>query len=402
MLPPRKIGIVSTLWTADMHRLTRGALSYADTHPRMVLREFHLTRDFGTSPEAATSLSALQKWNPDGLLCFLEQRELDHLRRLLARPRPIVSMCATRPMPGVAVVAGDFAVQAKVVVNHLQHQGLRSLAMLLLENVPNMQVNLINVFNRVAQPAKPKQSTFFHEVSPAVLDDAEADIAPIPRQLADWLRQLPKPSGVFCPQAGGGGYLIRVCQALGLDVPKDIRVVGSDDADVCLGCTPTLTSALCNGTQIGFEAMHVLEPMLQGAPAPADIVRIGAIDLHVRESSGRLRAEICDIAAALDHIDQQACHGLSVKQLVIKTQNVSVVTFHKHFFAATGKTPGAAILQRQLEEAQSLLARTELSMTLIADHCGFSGSSDFARRFRAETGVTPSDYRQQHLNDNRA
>ena len=397
MLHTRRVGIVSPVWTAEVHRLTRGALSYADSHPGIVLREFHVTRDFKPAAGSPAGLPALFKWQPDGLLCYFEQRELEHLLRLLPRKIPLVNACASRPQPGVAVVAGDFPTQARTVVNHLQHQGLRSLALLMLEDVPNMQTNMVDAFNRLVRPTNPAAASFFQEIPPALLDDLEAPVRPVPPRLAAWLRKLPKPVGIFCPQSGGGNYVVRVCHALGLAMPKDIRVVGADDADISLACSPTLTSVISNSNQIGQESLRVLDQMMAGQPAPPEIVRIGTSDLHVRESTGLLRGEICDIAAALDYIEQKACHGISVKQLVQDTQNVSAVTFYKYFLAATGSTPGAAILHRQLETARSLLARSELSLTMIADHCGFGGSSDFSRRFRAVQGVTPTDYRKQQI-----
>jgi len=81
--------------------------------------------------------------------------------------------------------------------------------------------------------------------------------------------------------------------------------------------------------------------------------------------------------------------------LLESTQQVSSKTFHTHFKAATGQTPGEAILSRQLEEAQRMLAQTELSITLVAERSGFGSSSDFSRRFRLLEGKSPTEYRQE-------
>jgi LacI family transcriptional regulator len=201
--------------------------------------------------------------------------------------------------------------------------------------------------------------------------------------------------GVICATLGGGGYLIRVCHELGLRVPEDVAVVGQDDTDLAIASQPPLTTVLPAAQQIGREAMLLLDQMMDGKPAPKEPVRHDAMDLHVRESTGLKRAAICDIAAALDYINQHACHGVSVEQVIKETQRVSKVTFHKHFQAATGQSPGEAIQQRQVEEARRLLANTELSVTTIAENCGFSDSSNFARNFRALQEMTPMEYRKQ-------
>ena len=86
--------------------------------------------------------------------------------------------------------------------------------------------------------------------------------------MATWFRRLPKPSGVFCAEMGGGGYAIRVCHALGLRVPEDIAVIGSDDTEVSLASHPTLTSVIPVGEGIGAEAVRVHTQMMSGKPIP--------------------------------------------------------------------------------------------------------------------------------------
>jgi LacI family transcriptional regulator len=339
-------------------------------------------------------VSRLLAWNPDGVLSLLENEELEGLFRLLPHPLPVASLSAVQGRPGVAVVAASFAAEAEMVIRHFRQQGLRSLAFLTLESEEQMQTTMSETFVRIALPPDGYQATFSEVVDSGLLDDPDAPVAPLPARLAAWLRGLPKPCGVFCPQMGGGGYVIRACHSLGLRVPQDIAVVGTDEADFCLACNPTLTSVAPVGDKIGFEAMRILDQMMDGDPGPGR-VRLDAVDLHVRQSTGLQRAHVCDIASALEHIHQHACDGLSVAQLLQATQQVSSKTFHSHFKAATGLTPGQAIQQHQLEEARRLLAETGLSVTLVAEKSGFGSSSDFARRFRATEGMSPSEYREK-------
>jgi len=224
--------------------------------------------------------------------------------------------------------------------------------------------------------------------------DLERSVEPVPPPLAQWLTRLPKPAGVVTVDYGGGNYLVRVCHALGLRVPGDVAVIGVDDVDLCLSSNPTLTSVEAASEIIGFEAMKTLDRMMQGNHPPNPMIRVEAVDLHVRQSTGKKLAEVCDIAGAMTYINQYACHGLTVERLLQETQRVSKMTFHKHFVAATGQTPGEAIRQRQFAEARRLLADTKLSITLVAEQSGFGSSSDFARAFRAVEGMTPRAYRE--------
>lgn len=69
--------------------------------------------------------------------------------------------------------------------------------------------------------------------------------------------------------------------------------------------------------------------------------------------------------------------------------------FARMFKQATGYPPHRYVLHRRLIRAQYLLTETLLNMTEIALRCGFGSSSHFSNRFRAETGVSPTEYRTQ-------
>jgi LacI family transcriptional regulator len=217
----------------------------------------------------------------------------------------------------------------------------------------------------------------------------------VPEVLAKWLHSLPKPIGIMSPELGGGGYLIRCCRALGLVVPEEVAVVGSDEMDLSLANDPTLTSVVPAVETIGFEAMRLLTNMMEGATPPALTVRLRCADLQVRESTGLRRPDICDIAGALQCIEQNACRRITVKQLIKQTQHVSRVTFHRRFLEVVGKTPAEAIRERKLQEVRRLLAGTELPVAMVADLCGFRTPKEMARAFRVAEKMTPRDYRRE-------
>jgi AraC-like DNA-binding protein len=190
------------------------------------------------------------------------------------------------------------------------------------------------------------------------------------------------------------GLAGELARRLGLRVPEDVAVVGSDDTDLSLASEPTLTSVLLNLERIGFEGMSVLMKLIAGEPRPAPTIRLRCADLHVRESTGNRRPEICDIASALTCIQEHACRGITVGEVIRQTQRVSRVTFHRRFLETVGQTPAQAIRERQLQEVRRLLASTELPITMVSELCGFSSAKVFARSFREAEKVTPRDYRK--------
>lgn len=60
----------------------------------------------------------------------------------------------------------------------------------------------------------------------------------------------------------------------------------------------------------------------------------------------------------------------------------------------TGRTFTELVTERRISHAQSLLAETALRIAEIARAVGFRDEGYFARRFHAQLGITPSEYRK--------
>jgi LacI family transcriptional regulator len=289
-------------------------------------------------------------------------------------------------------VLGDISSFLELAIGHFRHLGLRSFAMFLTEEGTILEERLVKPFRKMV---KSGHSTSF--VTPADRDtvwNPEAEVRPLGGKLASWLRSLPKPVGVVCPQLGGGGYLIRCCKALGLRVPEDVAVIGSDDTDLSLASNPTLTSVVLSMDLVGVDAVRILADMIAGKKPASSTIRLKSAQLTVRESTGRRRPEICDIAGALECIQNNATRGINVEQVMRQTQRVSRVTFHRRFREATGKSPAEAIRDRQLDEVRRLLISTELPVAMISDLAGFSSPKVLARTFRDVEKTTPRDFRR--------
>lgn len=72
---------------------------------------------------------------------------------------------------------------------------------------------------------------------------------------------------------------------------------------------------------------------------------------------------------------------------------VSARTLTRRFKMAAGLSISGYTQQRRLDEAQSLLRRTNLSVTEVAFAVGLNDPSHFTRVFRKQMGLTPTGYR---------
>lgn len=73
--------------------------------------------------------------------------------------------------------------------------------------------------------------------------------------------------------------------------------------------------------------------------------------------------------------------------------------FRRSFRTHTGLTPQRYRLLQQVERACQLLGDTSLPVGAIAERLGFSSQAYFARRFRKETGFSPTVWRRRALGE---
>ncbi|UYQ66784.1 helix-turn-helix transcriptional regulator [Streptomyces peucetius] len=71
--------------------------------------------------------------------------------------------------------------------------------------------------------------------------------------------------------------------------------------------------------------------------------------------------------------------------------------FVRAFKAVYGQTPGQYLTRRRVERAEEMLRTADLSVTEICGLVGFSSLGTFSARFKKQTGLSPSEYRAEHV-----
>ena len=78
--------------------------------------------------------------------------------------------------------------------------------------------------------------------------------------------------------------------------------------------------------------------------------------------------------------------------------NTSVSTLNRRLKNMSGLTATTYIRNRRILMAKRLLETTDQTVSEIEVQCGFNTSGHFSRVFKAETGISPLDYRHQSRN----
>lgn len=105
------------------------------------------------------------------------------------------------------------------------------------------------------------------------------------------------------------------------------------------------------------------------------------------------RAHFGSLQKVIEHIETRFVDEIEAEELA-KLAGLSVPHFNRLFRKVLRLSPMEYVLSLRVQEAQRLLATTQLSLGEIAAATGFYDQSHFTKRFRKVTGVTPSEYRR--------
>ena len=106
----------------------------------------------------------------------------------------------------------------------------------------------------------------------------------------------------------------------------------------------------------------------------------GWIDYHAR------MARV--VAYVHEHLDEP----LDLQRLA-DVAHLSPCHWHRVYQALHGETIAATVRRLRLHRASGYLATTNLSVESISKRCGYPNAQSFTRTFRAQYGVSPSQYR---------
>ncbi len=92
-------------------------------------------------------------------------------------------------------------------------------------------------------------------------------------------------------------------------------------------------------------------------------------------------------------IDEHYNQKITVEELA-EMAGYSYHHFRHLFKRQYGISPIAYLLRKRVERACQLLLHSKLSVTAIAEACGFSSDAQFSTLFKREQGVSPRQFRQ--------
>jgi len=366
----------------------QGIARYARNHGRWLIRHMPHNEMPVLNPNVPW------KWEWDGVIARIANRRLRNLVKRLNLPT--VDIMGAMQLDDVVVVDADHQRIVELATDHLLSGGLTHLAFC---GVPGLAFSdqRQRMFEDVPLPQRITRHVYRvpkgRSGSPTASNQRWwRDL----KSMRAWLERLPKPVGIVACNDTRARHVAEVCLAAGLDVPRDVAVIGVDNDDlICEISTPRLSSVDPNAETIGYEAARALDELMDGRKPRRRPIRISPLGIERRGSSDVQAFDHRDIDEAIRFIREHSDDGINVSNVVAKI-GVSRSTLERRFRDLLGCTVHEYIHRRRMERVRRLLLETNYTAARIAEMTGFSTSTYFGATFRKHTGMTPGQFRRKH------
>lgn len=210
--------------------------------------------------------------------------------------------------------------------------------------------------------------------------------------LGDWLKSLAKPAALLAANDETAARVLRTARREGLETPRDIAVLGIDDNTAF--CEPLALDSIAIDFRAGGRlAAELLERILRKRlPIRPAVNYYGITGIGARGSSVRVGASFELVRSALAFIDERACSGIGVDD-VVRHLGVSRRLADLRFREALGSTIADCIRSHRLREAKRLLAETDTPIANIAGAVGLSSANHLKNIFMRHVGTTMRAFR---------
>jgi len=221
--------------------------------------------------------------------------------------------------------------------------------------------------------------------------------------LGDLLERLPGPLGVFCEDDASAVEVIEASQTLGLDVPRDVGVLGVLDMPLFRQSTTVPISSI----RVDFDAYacrvcDLLAAQMDGGKSTdrladgltCEPVLMQPEGVITRDSTDTIAARTPAVVRTLHHLMAHYAEPISVADMVA-VSGVSQTGLYAAFHKDVGQSPGSILTQIRLEKAKRKLRETSDKLDAVAVACGFGERITLYRQFKQHTGLSPNAYRKQ-------
>jgi LacI family transcriptional regulator len=329
-----------------------------------------------------------QNWQGDGIIARIENRRIAQVVKQSGLP--VINVSSSQLVSEIPSVVTKGEAVARLAVEHLSGRGLEHFGFC-GDNRFRWSLLRGKQFEQIV-----KERGFSCDLyGTQKLARSQPSWDKEEKQLAAWLKKLPKPAGVMACHDLRGLQVLQVCRRVEIAVPDEIAVLGVDNDEIlCSLSTPPMSSVAQDTYRIGYEAARLLEQWMAGK-RPQQGMEIDPLGIVTRQSSDGFAVNDPLVSRAMQFIRDHACDGINVDQ-ILEVVPLSRRMLEHRFKKLLGRTPHDEILKLQFERAKQLLTETSLPLSTIAERVGFRHAEYLSVAFKRRFGSPPGEYRNDH------
>lgn len=331
----------------------------------------------------------LRTWNGDGIIARIENADIASC--VSDSQLPAIDVSAARLLPDLPWVETDDEQIAELAFTHLTERGFKHFGFCGDSTFNWSRWRRDHFIRRVEQTGA---TCAVYDVSGNTGDQASSWDEQ-QASLAEWIRKLQRPSGVFACYDSVAQQLLNACRSTGVAVPEEVAVIGVDNDELlCTLAEPPLSSIVPDAHRSGYEAALLLHRRMAGDPVNAEPLLIKPRGVIARQSTDILAIEDRHVAEALRFIREHACDGITVTD-VLGTSPLSRRVFEERFRKEVGRTPHEELLRARITRVRILLSETDVPIAEIATRTGYAHVEYLSAQFARIVGMSPSHYRAE-------
>jgi LacI family transcriptional regulator len=326
----------------------------------------------------------LQSWTGDGVIGFFYEKDL--VEQTVARGIAVVNLTeCLAPFP-VPVVVSDSHQIGQIAAKHLFERGYRRFGFIGdpgLIYSDQRRDGFVDTLRKARVP-----TSLISTQNPDSRDHLTGD------WLKHFLGEDQSPIGILASDDDAASCVLTAAQAIGLRVPQDVAIVGTNDLDlICDSAVVPLTSIAPAYLKIGMEAARLMDELLQGKPVQSTIIRLPVAGLVERMSTRFLAFDDPLVESALGYMHANLSQPFNV-ETVVKHCGKSRRTLEMRFIESVGHSIHDEISRLRIERAKQLLTDTDWTIARVAEECGFTDTKRLLAVFSRSEGKTPRQFRQ--------
>ena len=329
-------------------------------------------------------------WNGDGILAWLGAGD-DLAEFVVESKKPTVDFSNRRPHLRFARVMEDHAHAARLVAEHFLTRGVLHFAY--YSDSDNWSYAERGEGFATALKTAGYDCTMLEWHKSAAFRMDRAQWKAKQEWLAEQIRSLPQPLGVFAANDDQAVDVLDACDSAKIAVPEQVAIVGAENYLLAPDAMRIPISTVDTNLEVlGYRGAALLDQLMNKKPAPKEPIRIPAAAVITRKSSDLLAVSHQGVARSLRFIWDHGQDPISVKDLV-SVAAMSRRGLHKAFLEHVGRTPGQEIQRVRIERAKSLLAESTNKIEVLARMCGYQSANSFCIAFKQATGLSPKQFR---------